>query len=62
MKQNWLDGELKNLKHVLSKRSINWDLITQQYDEMVKYATAKSKKKQILKKGIVELSYDGAGT
>ena len=35
-----LASELKNLKPILSKRSINWDLITQQYDEMVKYATA----------------------
>ena len=35
-----LASELKNLEPVLSKRSINWDLINQQYDEMVKYAMA----------------------
>jgi TnpA family transposase len=29
-----------NLKPVLSHRCINWELIIQQYDEMVKYATA----------------------
>jgi len=29
----------KNLRHVLT-RSIRWDLIRQQYDQMVKYATA----------------------
>lgn len=32
--------ELKNLEPVLARRSINWDLIRQQYDQMVKYATA----------------------
>lgn len=31
--------EFSNLQQVLS-RPINWDLITQQYDQMVKYATA----------------------
>lgn len=35
-----LAAELKNLKHVLSKRSINWELIKEQYDEMIKYAIA----------------------
>src|ERR1700680_332906 len=29
----------KNIEHVLT-RSIKWDLIRQQYDQMVKYATA----------------------
>ncbi|EJR29172.1 Tn3 family transposase [Bacillus mycoides] len=29
-----------NLQPVLAKNSINWDLIRQQYDQMVKYATA----------------------
>ena len=28
------------LQPVLSNRAIQWDLIAQQYDEMVKYATA----------------------
>ena len=35
-----LASELKNLEPILAKRSINWDLIRQQYDQMVKYATA----------------------
>ena len=35
-----LASELKNLESILAKRSINWDLIRQQYDQMVKYATA----------------------
>lgn len=29
-----------NLVPVLSNRAVNWELITQQYDQMVKYATA----------------------
>lgn len=35
-----LASELKNIEPILAKRSINWDLIRQQYDQMVKYATA----------------------
>jgi TnpA family transposase len=35
-----LTAQLKNLKHVLSKRSIKWDLIHEQYDQMIKYAIA----------------------
>ena len=32
--------ELNNLTPVLKKHPINWELISQQYDQMVKYATA----------------------
>ncbi|MEM7175181.1 MAG: Tn3 family transposase [Chlamydiota bacterium] len=35
-----LAASLDHLEPILAKRSINWDLIRQQYDQMVKYATA----------------------
>ena len=42
-----LRSELKNLDPILAKKSINWELIEQQYEEMAKYATA-------LKQGIAD--------
>ena len=34
------DGAWEAIRPVISARPINWDLIAQQYDELVKYATA----------------------
>tara|TARA_A200000113_G_scaffold222753_1_gene236960 strand:- start:988 stop:2790 length:1803 start_codon:yes stop_codon:yes gene_type:complete len=40
---NDMRSELQNLTPVLKKHPINWDLISQQYDQMVKFATALQK-------------------
>ena len=40
---NDMRSELQNLTPVLKKHPINWELIAQQYDQMVKFATALQK-------------------
>ena len=34
------EDQYEHIKHILSRNAINWEIIGQQYDQMVKYATA----------------------
>lgn len=43
LSDNDMRSELHNLQPILKKHPINWELIAQQYDEMVKFATALQK-------------------
>jgi len=38
-----LDGQYSNIAPILNQKPINWDLISNQYDQMVKYASALQK-------------------
>jgi len=48
-------GDYPNLEPVLT-RPINWDLIVQQYDEMIKYAAAMKKGAKLLQMRVVTIN------